>query len=116
MTKKKSQPHIDDTSTENKDADYLLRLFITGASPNSVRAVTNLKQICEDRLKGRYSLEIIDVYQQPNVAEKEQLVALPLLIKKQPLPERRLIGDLSDTEKVLKGLGLFHSEEERSDI
>jgi circadian clock protein KaiB len=116
MNKKKSQPHGDDTSPGKNDTDYVLRLFITGANPNSIRAVSNLKQICEDHIRGRYSLEIIDVYQQQEVAEKEQLVALPLLIKKQPLPERRLIGDLSDTEKVLKGLGLFTSEEERSDI
>jgi circadian clock protein KaiB len=86
---------------------YVLRLFITGATPNSIRAVTNIKQICEQHLKGRYSLEIIDVYQQEGVAEKEQLIALPLLVKKQPLPERRMIGDLSDTQKVLKSLGLI---------
>jgi len=84
--------------------EYMLRLFITGASPNSVRALINIKQICEDHLKGRYSLEIIDVYQQAEIAEKEQLVALPLLIRKKPLPERRLIGDMSDIGKVLKGL------------
>lgn len=84
--------------------NYMLRLFITGASPNSIRALTNIKQICEDHLKGRYSLEIIDVYQQAEIAEKEQLVALPLLIRKKPLPERRLIGDMSDIGKVLKGL------------
>jgi circadian clock protein KaiB len=85
---------------------FVLRLFITGATPNSTRAVTNIKRICEDHLKGNYSLEIVDVYQQKEVAQQEQLIALPLLIRKFPLPERRLIGDLSDTEKVLKGLGL----------
>jgi circadian clock protein KaiB len=87
-----------------KKKDYILRLFITGATPNSLRALTNIKEICEIYLKGRYSLEIIDVYQQVEVAEKEQLLALPLLIRKNPLPERRLIGDMSDLEKVLKGL------------
>jgi circadian clock protein KaiB len=87
--------------------EYVLHLFITGATPNSVRAVANIKQICEENLKGNYKLEIIDVYQQQAVAEKEQLIALPLLIRKQPLPERRLIGDMSDTEKVLKGLGFL---------
>ena len=87
--------------------EYVLRLYITGASPNSIRALTNIKEICEEHLKGRYQLEIVDVYQQADIAEKEQLVALPLLIKKLPLPEKRLIGDLSDTEKVLKGLGLM---------
>lgn len=86
--------------------DFVLRLFITGATPNSIRALTNIKEICEQHLKGRYSLEIIDVYQQKRAAEEEQLIALPLLIKKRPLPEKRLIGDLSDTDKVLKGLGI----------
>ncbi|HEX8314303.1 MAG TPA: circadian clock KaiB family protein [Flavisolibacter sp.] len=87
--------------------EYVLQLFITGATPNSVRAVANVKQICEEHLKGNYWLEIIDVYQQQELAEKEQIIALPLLIRKQPLPERRLIGDMSDTEKVLKGLGFL---------
>jgi circadian clock protein KaiB len=90
-----------------KNFEYVLRLFVTGATPKSIRAVTNMKQICEQHLKGKYSLEIIDVYQQNNIAEEEQLIALPLLIKKFPLPERRLIGDMSDTKKVLKGLGLI---------
>ncbi len=95
--------------TENKES-YFLRLFVTGASPNSIRAIANIKSICELNLGTAYELEIIDVYQQPLIAEKEQIVALPLLIRKFPLPERRLIGDLSDTEKVLKCLGLSGSE------
>lgn len=94
-------------SPEQGTYKYVLQLFVTGATPNSVRAITNIKQICEEHLKGDYWLEIIDVYQQPALAEKEQLIALPLLIRKQPLPERRLIGDMSDTEKVLKGLGFL---------
>lgn len=88
-------------------AGYVLRLFITGASPNSARAIANIKDICEAHLSGRYSLEIIDVYQQPLLAKAEQIVALPMLVKKAPLPERKLIGDMSDTGKVLKGLGLI---------
>ena len=87
--------------------EYVLSLYITGATPNSIRAITNIKQICEEHLKGRYSLQIVDVYQQGALAEQEQLIALPLLIKRTPLPERRMIGDLSNTEKVLKGLGLI---------
>ncbi|SIN76160.1 circadian clock KaiB family protein [Chitinophaga niabensis] len=87
-------------------AEFVLRLFVTGASPNSVRAISNLKELCEQYLPGKYSLEVIDVYQETEVAQQEQIVALPLLIKKYPFPERRLIGDLSDTDKVLKGLGL----------
>jgi len=100
---KKSEQHevVIDTARE-----YVLRLFITGATPNSLRAVANIKKLCEEYLQGRYSLEIIDVYQQADIAETEQLIALPLLIKKRPLPERRLIGDLSQFDKVAKGLGL----------
>ena len=86
---------------------YVLRLFITGATPNSLRALTNIKDICENYLKDRYTLEIVDVYQQVEVAQTEQLIALPMLIRKQPLPEKRLIGDMSDTQKVLKGLDIF---------
>ncbi len=85
---------------------YKLRLFVTGASPNSLRAITNIKVFCENNLKGKYELEIIDIYQQPLIAQKEQIVALPMLLKKFPLPERKLIGDMSDTEKVFRGLGL----------
>ena len=85
---------------------YVLRLFITGASPNSIRAVENIKTICEEHLAGRYELEIIDIHQQPELAEGEDVIALPLMIKKSPLPVRRMIGDMSDTKRVLKGLGL----------
>ena len=90
---------------------YQLQLFVTGASVNSVRAITNLTAICERHLTGKYSLKIIDVHQQKDIAEQEQLIALPLLIKRKPLPERRFIGDLSDTEKVLRGLGISQSTE-----
>jgi circadian clock protein KaiB len=95
---------------ESNDANrhYVLRLFITGSSLNSRRAVVNIKDICDGHIKGKYTLEIIDVYQQKAVAEKEQIIALPLLIKCFPLPERRMIGDMSDTKKVLKGLGLIN--------
>ena len=105
--KKKEERTSADSQFEKENVKYVLRLFITGASPNSIRAVNNIKQLCENRLKGQYSLEIIDVYQQKTIAEKEQIIALPLLVKKLPLPERRLIGDMSQTEKVLKGLGLL---------
>jgi circadian clock protein KaiB len=91
---------------EPEDSKYILRLFITGASPNSTRAVSNLKNICENYLKNRYELEIIDVYQQPDKAELDQIIALPLLIKKAPGIERRLVGDMSNKERVLSGLGL----------
>jgi circadian clock protein KaiB len=90
-----------------KGFEYVLRLFVTGATPNSIRAITNIRQICEAHLQGKYSLEIVDVYQHQAIAEQEQLIALPMLIKKEPLPQRRMIGDLSDTDKVLRGLGVI---------
>lgn len=86
---------------------YILRLFVTGASPNSIKAITNIKLICDKHIGAQYSLEIIDIYQEAALAEQEQLIALPLLIKKYPLPERRLIGNMSDHDKVLKGLGII---------
>jgi circadian clock protein KaiB len=86
---------------------FQLRLFVAGASPNSTRAISNLKGICEQYLNGNYELVIIDVYQQPLIAESEQIIALPLLIKKAPGTERRLIGDMSNIAKVLRGLGLY---------
>jgi len=94
--------------------EYQLVLFVTGASPNSVRAISNLKGICERFLSGRYELEVIDVYQNPELAKKEQIIALPTLIKKQPSPVRRLVGDMSDELKVVKGLGIsnFNSTNE----
>ena len=101
------QNQLPSTDNDAKDADlFRLRLFITGASPNSTRAVTNLKDICEKHLKDKYELEIIDVYQQPSIAQTEQIIALPLLVKKAPGMERRLIGDMSDVDKVLRGLGI----------
>lgn len=99
------QQVIEDNDLVNEDI-YRLRLFVTGATPNSSRAISNLKEVCETYLKGRYELEIIDVYQQPLIVGDEQIIALPMLVKKFPFPERRLIGDMSDTNKVLKGLSL----------
>jgi circadian clock protein KaiB len=101
------QDGVLDTHDKDTGAEpYVLRLFITGASPNSIRAVENTKAICEQYLKDRYQLEIIDIHQQPQLAEGEDVIAVPLMIKKSPYPERRMIGDMSDTQRVLKGLGL----------
>jgi circadian clock protein KaiB len=94
-------------STDNSSHDiYILRLYITGMTPNSKRAVENVKNICEQYLAGRYELEVIDIYQQPILAQQEQIIAAPTLIKKLPGPLRKLIGDMSNTEKVLFGLDL----------
>jgi circadian clock protein KaiB len=85
---------------------YLLRLFVTGRTPKSERAIANLQQICEEQLTGRYRIEIIDVLERPDLAEKERIMATPTLIKELPPPIRRIIGDLTDTDKVLLGLDL----------
>jgi circadian clock protein KaiB len=101
---KKRRAEIEPNIFKKPLPEYKFRLFITGTSPNSARAVMNIRDICESYLKDRYELQIIDVYQDVALAQQEQLTALPLLIRKLPLPERKLIGDLSETEKVLKAL------------
>ncbi len=87
-------------------AKYVLRLYINGSTLKSALAVKNIKQVCEQHLNGRYNLEIIDICRQANLARDEQIVAVPTLIKRLPRPLRRLIGDLSDLNKVLFGLDL----------
>ena len=100
-------------STEPKPASrraesnrYILRLYVAGQTPKSVDAIRNIKKVCEENLKGRYELQVIDLYQQPQLAQGDQIIALPTLIKKLPLPLRRFIGDMSNTERMLVGLGL----------
>jgi len=84
---------------------YVLRLYVTGASRQSLQAIDNIKHLCEENFTGRYQLEVIDIYQQPQAAMKAQLLAAPTLIKDQPPPVRRLIGNLSNAAETLKGLG-----------
>ena len=90
----------------SRPAKYVLRLYVSGSTLKSALAVENIKRICEQHLKNRYELEVIDIYQQPNLARDEQIVAVPTLIKRLPPPVRRLIGDLSNLKKVLFGLDL----------
>ena len=87
-------------------AKYILRLYVTGMTPKSTQAIANVQKLCETHLAGRYELEVIDIYQQPMLAKVEQIIATPTLIKKLPPPLRRLIGDMSDTERVLIGIDL----------
>jgi circadian clock protein KaiB len=87
-------------------APYVLRLYVTGTTPQSARAIANIKKLCEEHLKGRYELDVVDLYQQPQLGQDEQIIALPTLIKKLPLPQRRIIGDMSESERVLTGLDL----------
>jgi len=89
---------------------YVLFLYISGSTLKSARAVKNIKRVCEQHLKNRYDLEVIDVYQQPNLARGEQIVVVPTLIKRRPPPPRRLIRDLSNQKNVLLGLGLRKRE------
>lgn len=88
------------------DEHYVLRLYVTGSTPRSIRAIENMRLICEEHLQGRYELEVVDVYQQPELAVGQQIIAAPTLVKLLPAPLRRMIGDLSDREKVLAGLNL----------
>ena len=85
---------------------FLLSLFVAGTTPRSSRAVANLASFCDTYLNGQHELTVTDIYQQPEAALREQLVAAPMLIKRRPLPERRFIGDLSDTARLLKGFGV----------
>ena len=110
MKKKKGdQPTPVEDSTEafemalgkTDEGNYVLRLFISGMTPNSRRAIDNVKKICEEHLQGRFELEIIDIYQQPIFAKEGQIVAAPTLVKELPLPLRKFIGDMSQTERIL---------------
>src|SRR6267142_762275 len=85
---------------------FVLRLYVGGTSPKSVQAINNIKKICEEHLAGQYDLEVVDIYQQPQVAVYEQVVAAPTLVKQSPPPLRRLIGNLSNTRQILQSLGL----------
>lgn len=85
---------------------YVLSLYVTGSTPHSIRAISNIREICEKYLEGRYDLEVVDISQHPSLAAGEQIIAAPTLIKKLPLPLRRFIGDMSQTDRILLGLGL----------
>lgn len=85
---------------------YRFRLYVAGNSPKSLRAIQNLKKICDEHLPGHYEIEVIDIYQRPELLEQEQIFAIPTLIKKLPLPLQRLIGDMTNTEEVISYLGL----------
>ncbi|REA55182.1 circadian clock protein KaiB [Dyadobacter luteus] len=105
-----SQGSLSDTYAGHNhegDESFVLRLYVAGASPNSIRAISNIREICEKHLEGNYKLQIIDVHQDKALASREQLLALPMLIKSSPYPEKKMIGDMSDTAKVLHSLGII---------
>ena len=87
-------------------AEYILRLYVTGSTPRSLKAISNLKRVCEEHLHDDYDLQVIDIYKNPDAAREEQIIAAPTLIKRLPAPLRRFVGDLSNTQKLLTGLGI----------
>lgn len=96
-----------DTTTEGMDKEYWeLRLYVAGQTPKSVAAIANLNKYCEQHLLGRYKLEVIDLLQHPQLAEGDQILAIPTLVRKVPVPIRKIIGDLSNEERVLVGLDI----------
>ena len=102
-----AKPRVKSVPHKKQASDFHnLKLYVAGLSPKSAAAIANIKKICEENLQGRYQLEVIDLYQQPQLAEAEQIIAIPTLIKKLPPPLRRIIGDLSNTERVLVGLDI----------
>ena len=113
---KRSKAHDDKKAFEDAlaaepDAEhYRLRLFVSGSTPRSTRAIQNIRALCEEKLHGRYDLEVIDIYQHPEQIKPEQIVVTPTLVKKLPLPFRKIIGDLSDIERVLVGLDIIPRE------
>ena len=103
---KTSTEKFEKAATKVSRKKYVLRLYITGMTPKSTLAVSNIQKLCEQYLKGCYELEVVDIYQQPKLAAGEQIIATPTLIKKLPLPLRKLIGDMSDTKRFLLGIDL----------
>ena len=89
-----------------KNSKFILRLFVAGNTAKSTQAIENIREVCEKNLKGRYTLEVVDIYQQPELARGEQIIAAPTLIKLLPPPLRRIIGDLSSVDRILVGLNL----------
>ena len=101
-----AQPKVTRAARKAASSRYVLKLYVAGRSPKSVNAIANIKKLCETSLQGRYVLDVIDLYQQPQLAQGEQIIAVPTLIRKLPSPLRRVIGDLSNAERVLVGLDI----------
>ena len=110
---KTSTAEFEKAAAMQQRAKYVFRLYVTGMTPKSTRAIANVRNLCEQYLKGAYELKVIDIYQQPKLTAGEQIIATPTLIKQLPLPLRKLIGDMSDTEKFLIGIDLKQKSEDR---
>jgi circadian clock protein KaiB len=101
---------IETQPTQAKSDTFILRLYVAGQTPKSLIAFANLKKICEEHLKGQYSIEVVDLQENPTLASDDQILAIPTLVRKLPVPMRKIIGDLSNTERVLIGLDLLPRE------
>jgi len=101
-----AQPKVTRAPRKAVSSRYVLKLYVAGQSPKSVNAIANIKKLCEAYLQRRYVLDVIDLYQQPQLAQGEQIIAVPTLVRKLPSPLRRIIGDMSNTERVLIGLDI----------
>ncbi len=106
MATPRHRPPGTESKTKSGGPRYVLRLYVAGLTPRSTAAIRNVKEICEEHLRNRYDLEVVDLYDHPTLARGEQIIAAPTLIKQLPLPLRRLIGDMADSERVLVGLDL----------
>jgi circadian clock protein KaiB len=107
MKKVKTSTEEFEKAAVNRDIEkFVLLLYVTGMTPKSTRTIANVRKFCEEHLEGRYELKVIDIYQQPKLAQGEQIIATPTLIKKLPLPLRKFIGDMSDMERFLVGIDL----------
>lgn len=102
----KSKPGLKTSDSKAVKDEWILRLYVAGQTPKCITAFTNLKRICEDELKGKFSIEVIDLLENPQLSREHQILAIPTLVRKLPVPVRKIIGDLSDTEKVLVGLDI----------
>jgi circadian clock protein KaiB len=106
MATRKSTKAFEKALQKSQGKKYVLRLYVAGTTPRSLRAISNIRKICEEHLRERYDLEVIDIYQQLSLAKGEQIIAAPTLVKKLPLPLRKFIGDMADQEQILVGLDL----------
>jgi len=97
---------LEKAAEEQKHAHYVLKLYVAGMTPKSSTAIRSVTDICEEHLKGRYTLEVVDIYQRPTLAQGEQIIAAPTLIKKLPEPLRKMIGDMANKDRILVGLDL----------
>lgn len=110
------QDFLDEAAAEQDQTRYVLRLYVIGHTPISTRAIVRIRKICEEHLEGRYDLEVVDIAQNPTLAAGEQIIAAPTLIKKLPLPLRRFIGDMSQTERILLGLDLRKADDKQPPV